>query len=67
MEMNRVTIKDANMFPSADEFIKKFSKYIIISLINFFSEYDQIELDLLSRDMTVFMISLRLLKMTTLS
>jgi hypothetical protein len=40
MEMNRVTIKDINMFPSADEFAEKFFKYTIISLINFFSGYD---------------------------
>jgi hypothetical protein len=36
MEMNRVIIRDTNIFPSADEFAEKFSEYAIISLINFF-------------------------------
>jgi hypothetical protein len=67
MEMNRVTIKNANISPSADEFTEEFSGYAIISLINFFFRYDQIELDLSSRDMIAFMTPLRLLKMTTLS
>jgi hypothetical protein len=40
MEMNRVTIRDINMSLSADKFVKKFSKYTVISLINFFSKYD---------------------------
>jgi hypothetical protein len=66
MKMNRVTIKNANMPPSADEFAEKFFGCAIISLINFFSGYDQVELNFLSRDMTAFMIPLRLFKMTTL-
>jgi hypothetical protein len=40
MEMNRVTIKDINMPPLADEFAEEFSGYAIISLVNFFSKYD---------------------------
>jgi hypothetical protein len=67
MEMNRVTIRNANMSPSTDEFAEEFSKYAVTSLINFFSGYDQVELDLSSRDITAFMISLRLLKITILS
>jgi hypothetical protein len=66
MEINRVIIKNANIPPSADEFTEEFSEYAIISLINFFSKYDQIELDLSSRNMTAFIISLRLFKITTL-
>jgi hypothetical protein len=66
IEMNRVIIKDANMPSSADEFAEKFSGYAIISLINFFSKYDQVELDPLSRDITAFIIPLRLFKITTL-
>jgi hypothetical protein len=65
--MNRVTIKNTNMPPSADEFAEEFSEYAIISLINFFSKYDQVELDPLSRDITAFMTPLGLLRMTTLS
>jgi hypothetical protein len=55
------------MPPSADEFAKEFSGCAIISFINFFSEYDQVELDLLNRDMIVFMTPFGLLRMTTLS
>jgi hypothetical protein len=40
MEMNRVIIRNANMPPSADEFAEKFSGYVIISLVNFFSKYN---------------------------
>jgi hypothetical protein len=66
MEMNRVTIKNANMSPSADEFAEEFFEYTIISFINFFSKYDQIELDPLSRDITAFIIPLGLFRITTL-
>jgi hypothetical protein len=54
------------MSPSADEFAEEFFGYAVTSFINFFFKYDQVELDLLSRDMIVFMIPLGLLKMTTL-
>jgi hypothetical protein len=66
MEINRVIIKDTNISPSADEFAEEFSEYAITSFINFFSEYDQVELDPSNRDMTAFITPLRLLKMTTL-
>jgi hypothetical protein len=64
--MNRVIIRNANMPPSADEFAEKFFGYAIISLINFFSRYDQIELDFLNRDIITFMTLFKLLKITTL-
>ena len=66
MEMNRVTIRDANMPPSADEFAEEFSGCAVASLVDFFSGYDQVELDPSSRDMTAFMTPLGLLRMTTL-
>jgi hypothetical protein len=66
IKINRIIIRDVNMLPSVNEFAEKFSGYVIISLINFFSEYDQVELNLLSRDIITFIIPLRLLKMTTL-
>jgi len=40
MEINRVTIRDTNLPPSVDEFFKEFTKYVIASLIDFFSSYD---------------------------
>lgn len=66
MEMNRVTIRDANLPPSADEFSEDFAGCAIASLVDFFSGYDQIELDKKSRDLTGFMTPIGLLRMTTL-
>jgi hypothetical protein len=40
MKMNRVTIRNANIFLSADEFAEEFFKCTITLLINFFSKYD---------------------------
>jgi len=66
MKINRVTIKDTNLPSAVDEFSKKFTDCAITSLINFFSGYDQVELDKKSRDLTTFHIPIRLLRMTTL-
>jgi|SRR6266536_3268656 len=66
IEINRVIVRDVNLPPSVDEFFKEFAGYIIASLIDFFSGYDQIELDEKSRDLTAFYTSIGLLKMTTL-
>ncbi len=66
MELNRVTVRDANLPPSADEFSEEFAGCAISSLIDFFSGYDQIELDEESRDLTAFMTPLGFMRMTTL-
>ena len=66
MKINRVIIRDANLPPFINEFFKKFIKYIIASLIDFFSSYDQIKLNEKSRDLIAFHISIGLLRMTTL-
>ena len=39
-EINRVTIRDANLPPSADEFSEDFAGCKVASLIDLFSEYD---------------------------
>ena len=67
VELNRVTIRDANLPPSADEFSEEFAGCTISSLIDFFSGYDQVELDKESRDLTAFMTPLGLMRMTTLA
>ncbi len=54
IDMNRVTIRDTNMPPSPDEFAEGFAGCQMASMIDFFSGYDQIELDVRSRDMTAF-------------
>ena len=66
VELNRVTVRDANLPPSADEFSEEFADCAISSLIDFFLGYDQVELDEKSRDLTAFMTSLGLMQMTTL-
>ena len=67
MEINRVIIKNINLPPSINEFFEEFIKYIIVSLIDFFSSYDQIKLDEKSRNLTTFHTPIGLLRMTTLS
>ena len=66
VELNTVTIRDANLPPSADEFSEEFAGCTVASLIDFFSGYDQVELDKGSRDLTAFMTPLGLMRMTTL-
>ena len=65
MILNGVTIKDANLPPSADSFSEEFAGMAVGSLIDFFSGYDQIELAEGSRDMTAIMTALGLLRQTT--
>jgi hypothetical protein len=40
MKMNEVTLRDANLPPSVDEFSEEFISYIAASLVDFFSGYD---------------------------
>ena len=63
---NKVTIRDANMPPDADEFVEEFSGMAVASLIDLFSGYDQITLDEKDRDMTAIHTPLGLLRQTTL-
>ena len=67
VELNRVTIQDANLPPSADKFSEEFAGCTILSLIDFFSGYDQVKLDKEFRDLTAFMTPLGLMRMTTLA
>lgn len=66
IELNRVTVKDANLLLSIDKFSEKFPSCAIFLLIEFFLGYNQVELDKESRDLTGFMIALGLMKMKTL-
>lgn len=50
----------------ANKFSEKFASYIILSLIDFFSDYNQIEPDKSLRDLTVFMTPLGLMQITIL-
>lgn len=64
--MNRVTIRDANLPPSSDEYSEDFAGCHIVSLIDWFSGYDQVELAEHCRDMTAFQTPIGLLRQTTL-
>ncbi len=63
LKMNRVIIRDANLSSAIDEFSEEFADCAIVSLVNLFSEYDQLSLIEKCRDMIVFMISLELMRM----
>ena len=63
---NAVTIKDASLPPSTDNFSEEFVGFPLFSLLDLFSSYDQWILAPESRDMTAFMTPFGLLRMTTL-
>ena len=63
---NAVTIRDAGIPPNADEFADDIAMCKILSLLDFFSGYDQIPLAEESRDLTTIMTPLGLLRMCTL-
>ena len=65
--MNGVTLKDANIPPSVDEFAEDFGGVAMILVVNLFSGYDQIPLDIRSRDMTAFQSPIGLVRQMTLT
>ena len=56
-----MTIRDANLPPYADEFSEEFAGCKVISLVDFFSGYNQLELNVESRNLIAFIIPLGLL------
>ena len=66
MKMNAVTVRDAYIPPSAEEFAAGFAGMKVGSVMDFYSGYDQVTLHPESRDMTGFQTPLGLLRMTTL-
>ena len=63
MNMNKMIIRDVNLFFNVKKFSKKFANMLITSLINFFLNYDQITFVEKCRNLIIFMISLEFLKM----
>jgi len=55
------------MFSNVEEFAKEFVKIVIVLLIDFFLEYDQISFALKNCNLIVFITSLKLLRITRLS
>lgn len=64
--MNKVTIRDAGLPPSVDEFSEDFAGFPILSSIDFYSGYYQLPLHKESRDLTAFMTPFGLVRMTRL-
>ena len=64
-KINSVTIRDASLPPSADDFSEEFAGYPVISLLDFFSGYDQVALHQESRDLTAFQTEFGLVRLTT--
>ena len=62
MEYNKHMIHDANLLLSVDEFLEEFVGCQIALLIDFFSGYNQVELDIRSRDLMAFQTPLGLLR-----
>src|SRR6266498_725314 len=64
IKINRVIIRDGNLPPAINKFSKEFGNYTIILLIDFFSDYDQVELNERSRDLTSFHTPIKLYRIT---
>ena len=63
MNINKVIIKDMNLLSNYEDFTKNFINIIILLLLNFYTNYNQMKLNEVSRNMTVFQTFLKLLKM----
>ncbi len=66
LKMNRVIIRNANLFSAINEFSEEFADCAIVSFVNLFFEYDQLSLIEKCRDMIAFMTSFDLMRMTTI-
>jgi len=64
--LKTVTIKDASLPPSAEEYSEDFAGFPVLSLLELFSGYDQMALAEICRDLTAFQTPLGLLRITTL-
>jgi len=64
--LNKVTIRDAGMPPSVDEFSEEFAGYPVLTSVDYYSGYDQMMLDRRSRDLTAFQTDAGLVRQTHL-
>jgi hypothetical protein len=66
IKYNTVIIRDTLLSPDIDKVLEAFVGCKVSLLIDFFSGYDQVSLDIESRDITIFISFLGLLQYTTL-
>jgi len=64
--LNAITIKDASLPPSAEEYSEDFAGFPVLSSLDLFSGYDQMALAEICRHLIAFQTPLGLLRMTTL-
>ena len=65
-KINAVSIRGASLPPAVEEFSERFAGYLVVSLVDLFSGYDQCTFDPASRDITAFHTPLGLMRITTL-
>ena len=62
IKINEVIIKDINLSPNLDEFIKNFTRINVLLLVNYFSKYDNFPSHAEFRDMIIIIILLNFLR-----
>ena len=66
VKLKRVTVRDTKLPSSTDEFSEEFAGVPFLLFWSFFLGYNQVKLDEKSRDLTVFMTPLDLMRITIL-
>ena len=59
-----MTIRDINLLLYTNKFSKEFTGYKVISLVDFFSSYNQLEFNIESKNLIAFVTLLGLLQQT---
>ena len=54
MNMNKIIIRNVNLSLNCEDFTKDFADMIVLSLLDFYADYDQMKLNEESRDMIAF-------------
>ena len=67
INMNQYIVQNANLSSNIKEFIERSAEIIIVLLVDFYFEYNQVELHQKSCDMIMFQTLFRLLQQTELS
>ena len=66
MHINKIIIHNVMISPNIEQFVKKFSEFKTVNLMNIQSDYDQVTLAKKNCDITDFMMMLNLLRNYTL-